>query len=46
MHFNFGEWIVEALKFIETSRHVKRMAYGLVMVAIVHAIAALIVAIR
>jgi len=38
LNFNLGDWVVEALKFIETSTHLKIMAYGLVMVALIAAI--------
>lgn len=42
MNFNFGEWIVEALKIIESSRHLRVMAYGLVLAVVMYAAAALI----
>jgi len=33
-----GEWIVEALQLIESSTHLKIMAYGLVIAALIYAI--------
>lgn len=44
MNFNFGEWIVEALKLIENSRHLKIMAYGLVLGFVLHGLASLVAA--
>jgi len=41
MNFNFGEWIVEALKVIEDSKHLKVMVYGLVVAVILHGIGAI-----
>lgn len=42
MNFSFGDWIVEALKVIETSTHLRRIAYVLAGAAAIHALAALI----
>lgn len=42
MNFNVGEWIVEALKVIESSRHLRIMAYGLVLAVVLHALASLL----
>jgi len=38
LNFTLGEWVVEALKFIESSRHLKIMAYALVLAAMIVAI--------
>jgi len=38
MNFNGGQWIVEALKVVEESKHVKIMAYGLVLAVLIWAI--------
>jgi len=38
MKFTLGAWIVDALKFIESSTHVKRLAYGLVLAVLVYVI--------
>lgn len=45
MNFNFGEWIVEALKIIESSRHLRVMAYGLVFAVVLHAAASFLAAV-
>jgi len=42
MNFNPGDWIVEALRVLESSRHLKIMAYGLVLAAVLHAIASVL----
>jgi len=42
MDFNLGEWVVEALKTIERSRHLRIMAYGLVLAVVLHALASLL----
>ncbi|MFC3338812.1 hypothetical protein [Paracandidimonas soli] len=42
MNFNLGEWIVEALKIIESSKHLKVMVYGLVFSVVLHAVASLL----
>jgi len=41
VNFNFGEWIVEALKVIEQSVHLRNMGYGLVLAVILYAISLL-----
>jgi len=38
LHFNLGAWIVEALKFLESSTHLKVMAYALVLAALIYAV--------
>lgn len=42
MNFNFGEWIVEAIKVISQNRHLLIMAYLLVFSVFLRSIAALI----
>jgi len=38
LHFNLGEWIVEALKFLESSTHLKIMLYVLLLTALIDVI--------
>lgn len=45
MNFNLGEWIVEALKTIESSKHLRVMGYLLSGAVFVYALAALVAAI-
>jgi len=33
--FKTGDWIVEALKLLESSKHIKIMAYALVLAALI-----------
>jgi len=44
--FKTGDWIVEALKLIEASTHIKLMGYALTLAALLHAIAKLVAALR
>lgn len=42
MNFNFGEWVVEAIKVISQNRHLLIMAYVLVISVLLRSVAALI----
>lgn len=45
MNFNFGEWIVEAIKIISRNPHLLIMAYLLVISVLLRSVAVLIGAI-
>jgi len=46
MNFNIRAWVVDALKVIESSKHLKVMSYGLVLTLLIYAVAKILSVIR
>jgi len=46
MDFNLGGWVVEALNVIESSTHLKLIAYGLTLAVIMRAVARFLLALK
>jgi len=46
VNFNIGAWVVDALKVIESSKHLKVISYGLVLTLLIYAVAEILAVIR